>query len=73
MRGLRQSNLPKKLKRLDSRFIPIDDSLFGLFIPKKDVFRNAKLRNKRQLLVNDDNSFIFTLLNIFKFAYIPFK
>src|SRR5574344_1097050 len=50
-------------------FVPVDLCVVSPFIPEEHIFTDREKRYKRQLLMNDDYTFFFTVFYILKFAY----
>ncbi|MMZ60263.1 hypothetical protein D1872_223410 [compost metagenome] len=53
--------------------MPVDDAPLGLFIAEKDVLRDGQVGNQRKLLVDNDDTEVLALLDIFKFASLAFE
>lgn len=72
LRRFLQPHLLQKFAGTVEGLLPADDAVRGDLVTKEDVFRNRQKRHERQLLVNDDDTNIFTVVDGAKIPHCAF-
>ena len=72
IRQFMQPDAFHELHRFQAAFLPIDNSVALLFISQENIFHDGKVRDQRQLLMDDDNAFLLTIPDRSKPAFLSF-